>query len=570
MAKARFRQCGLAMAFLLGVSLLGGTQASATIQLGDALVFGDLSAQNLFRMRQVGNFNLVQQRNTLRVGLDYKFLQEGKTFGKYEAPGFIDKSSVYLLYRGVYDSVYDLTPGGNFYDFTGQRIVATPSNPYGGTFGGIPADTRDALKYENTLREGYVDIDLADIPLSFRIGKQQIVWGETDNFRLLDRVNALDLTWHLQQEIEIGRGWDQLRIPYWMFKFLYRLDELGPVSNAFVEGYWNPGDWVPNQRGFYPYYAWSLPLTNPVPFPSLEKNTVLFRQGDYARNPADNSQAGIRFSGLAGGVNFTLAYLYGRWNGDDGSNSAFIRADLDPVTAAAAIGKNQLPATYSVPYTHTIGGSANYFEENTEAVLKSEMVYIFGAPFNSGDIRSPVLPQQLFGIVKKDMWQGMIGFDRPTWIRWLNKNTTWLILGQFFWHYLVNNERSVGDRIGLVGNLSPTQPLQARGGGPCVTFTNCKAVDAVRDWEMLATLAATSFYLSGTLVPQLTYVLDPVNAFNMEVAWSLDYYVTPDFIVNVAQKYFINTTENPVYETWGVAGVNRGRSETQLRFTYQF
>ena len=87
---------------------------------------------------------------------------------------------------------------------------------------------------------------------------------------------------------------------------------------------------------------------------------------------------------------------------------------------------------------------------------------------------------------------------------------------------------------------------------------------------MLATLAATSFYMSGTLVPQLTYVLDPVNSFNMEVAWSLDYYVTPDFIVNVAQKYFINTTEAPVYETWGVAGVNRGRSETQLRFTYQF
>ena len=389
-------------------------------------------------------------------------------------------------------------------------------------------------------------MDFADIPLSLRLGKQQIVWGETDNFRLLDRVNALDLTWHLMQEIE-----------------------LGPISNAFVEAYWNPGDWVPNQRGFYPYYAWSLPLDNPIPFPQIQKST-LFRQGNYSRNVADNSQAGIRFSGFAGGVNFTLAYMYGRWNGDDGSNSAFLRADLNPVTATAAITNNTLPAEYYVPYTNTIGGSANYFEEFTGSVLKSEMVYIFGVPFNSGDIRSPVLPGQLFGTVQKDMWQGMIGFDRPTWIRWLNKNSTWLILGQFFWHYLVNNEHSVGERVGLVGNLSPTQPLKARGGGPCVTFTDCKAVDNVRDWEMLATLAATSFYMSGTLVPQLTYIIDPVNAFNMEVAWSLDYYVTPDFIANIGQKYFINTTEQPVYETWGVAGVNRGRSETQIRFTYQF
>jgi hypothetical protein len=44
----------------------------------------------------------------------------------------------------------------------------------------------------------------------------------------------------------------------------------------------------------------------------------------------------------------------------------------------------------------------------------------------------------------------------------------------------------------------------------------------------------------------------------------------PDVIVNLAQRYYINTTEQPVGETWGLGGVNRGRSETQLRFTWQF
>ena len=122
MTKARFRHGGLFLALALGVSLLAAGRAEATIQLGDAMVFGDLSAQNLFRMRQVGNFNLVQQRNTLRVGLDYKWLEDGKLADKWETPGFINKSSVYLLYRGVYDSVYDLLPGGHFYSFTGQRL----------------------------------------------------------------------------------------------------------------------------------------------------------------------------------------------------------------------------------------------------------------------------------------------------------------------------------------------------------------------------------------------------------------------------------------------------------------
>ena len=196
----------------------------------------------------------------------------------------------------------------------------------------------------------------------------------------------------------------------------------------------------------------------------------------FARSIADNSQAGIRFSGFAGGVNFTLAYLYGRWNGDDGSNSAFIKADLNPVTANQALANNTLPATYYVPYTNTIGGSANYFEEYTGAVLRTEMVYIFGVPFNSGDKRSPLLPQQLFGTVLKDMWQGMVGFDRPTWIRWLNKNSTWLILG--------HGPRSKADRAAATARLISSAWASA-------TVTKCSSVDG-EVTEMVAPLLAAT------------------------------------------------------------------------------
>jgi uncharacterized protein DUF1302 len=561
----------------LGLMVIAPRNAGATLRFGDLQLSGDLSAQNLFRMRQPGDVQPVQQRNTFRFRVDYDYIHDGQAFGKFGAPSFIDTAKLYMLYRGVYDSVFDWAPGGQLYDFNGKPVGnGTAANP--SSIADIPSNTRNALKWENTLREAYTDVAFKTIPLSLRLGRQQIVWGETDNFRLLDRVNALDLTWHLQQETEIGHSWDQLRIPYWMIKWLYQLDQVGPISNAFLEGFWNPGDWVPNKRRFLPYSPWSLPVADPLTttFPNGLEGGTLWRQGEYSRNPMDNSQVGVRFSGMTPfGMQFTIAYFYARDNQDDGSNTAFIRADLDPTTANAALAQKKAPAFYEVPYTNTIGWSANYFDEYTEAVLKTEMVYVMGKAFNDGDKRSPTpFNFALFGISKRDMWQGMVGFDRPTWIRWLNPRATWLILGQFFWHYLVNNERSVGDQVGFVGTAGPaTAPLVNKNTGlPCTgpNFSGCKAVDQVRDWEMLATLAATSFYLSGTLVPQISYALDPVNSFNMLVAWSFDYYVTNDFIFNMAQRYYINTTEKPVYETWGLAGVNRGRSETQVRLTYQF
>ena len=86
----------------------------------------------------------------------------------------------------------------------------------------------------------------------------------------------------------------------------------------------------------------------------------------------------------------------------------------------------------------------------------------------------------------------------------------------------------------------------------------------------MVTLAATTFYSGGKLVPLLVYVLDPVNKYNQEVLWTLDYYYSNDLILQFSQKYFINTTDRPVFEAWGIGGINRGRSETGLKMTYQF
>ncbi len=580
--------CGdaFSVVFCTALFLLFGI-AEALPRYGPLEVSGNLSAQQLIRHPDIDTYSLVQQRNTLKLRADYSLLQGGQS--NVPAPlsyidTFADQARFFVLYRGVYDSVYDLTPGFEQRDIYG--------NPIGARLKDVPS--RDSVKYENELREAYLDLEFKQVPLSLRLGRQQIVWGETDNFRLLDRVNSLNLSWHLQQE-----SWDELRIPYWMIKGIFNFDSYGwlaPLSNTFLEFYWNPGDWYPAKRAFLPR-PWSVPTLDPLPTlvnlinnfspkfkvqEQLNNGTQLFRQGDYARNPMDNSQVGARLSAVTPqGVQFTLNYFYQRWAGDDGSNTAPYKGLIDKAQATAALSRGQLPIEAIAPYVHAAGFSLNYAEEEyTQTVYRMESIYEFGVPFIDSSKRFPAngpfgfLSNDVFGVSKRDMWKGMLAFDRPTWIRPLNRNSTFLILGQFFWHYLLDNPNiqcKFPDRP-FCGGASNPQIKGFRGqfSSSGLTSGGTPFIDKVRDWEVLTTLAATTFYRGGKIVPFLVYVLDPVNSYNMEVIWMCDYFVTNNIILNLSQRYFINTTSKPVFETWGVAGLDRGRSETGLRLTYQF
>jgi hypothetical protein len=606
-------------AILVLCGTLLAAPAAATQRFGPLQLSGDLQSQNLIRHPDASTYEFIQQRNTAHIQLEYDWLQAGKFYGKYDIP-FIDRSKLFILWRGVYDSIYDTTPGfiekndfhgrayegKTFYEFARQnrglgRAALTVS--------GLPGESRRALSFENTLREAYVDLKFRAIPLTVRAGRQQVVWGESDNFRMLDRANTLDLTWHLVQELPPPAfGWDEIRRPFWMFKFLYDLGDVWKLSQSFLEWYWNPGDWYPAKIAFLPQ-PWGLriynPLTNPVDggfnrgicenapnqqCTRLLNGTELFKQGDYDRNPAENSQVGARYHAIAPfGLEFTMNYFYQRWGGDDGSASAPIRG-LANTPQNANLAANQLipqgifPAEFYAPYVHTVGGSANYSDENyTQAVFRFETVYDIGIPFfdlgKETVIDRPLLP----GITKKNMWKGMLAFDRPTWIRWLNKKSTVFLTGQFFWHHMVNNpgcepqevanmtveqRRAAGITSCLAGPLDLPSSVRtgvASEGKPAFR-------DKVRDWETLATFGAFTFYRGGSIVPVIGFAVDPVNKWGIEAFWTVDYVVTESVVVNLAQRYFITPygTSEPVFDPWGFQSQSAGRSESSLRVTYQF
>ncbi|MFN8543549.1 MAG: hypothetical protein U0807_05020 [Candidatus Binatia bacterium] len=96
--------------------------------------------------------------------------------------------------------------------------------------------------------------------------------------------------------------------------------------------------------------------------------------------------------------------------------------------------------------------------------------------------------------------------------------------------------------------------------------------DKIRDWETLFTLATFTFYRGGSIVPVAGIAVDPTNQWNMEPFWDVDYIVRDDLIVNIGQRYYVTPRghSDPIFETWGLSGLNAGRSETSIRLTFQF
>ena len=94
--------------------------------------------------------------------------------------------------------------------------------------------------------------------------------------------------------------------------------------------------------------------------------------------------------------------------------------------------------------------------------------------------------------------------------------------------------------------------------------------DNVRQWEHLVTLAATSFYRGGTLVPFVADAWDFVND-NNEVLWNIDYYFTNDLILTLQQKFFMTYgSKAPSNDPWFAGGRFSRRDETGIKVTYQF
>jgi hypothetical protein len=683
-------------------------EARATLKYGPIELSGSVDSQTLGRANEIDEWQFIQNRNTALLRLDYDWLQDGRFIDRFDVP-FIKRSKLYMLYRGTYDSFWGIAPGGaqkgvtRYDDRIGGPIIGPPIGqqvvngrscnsvidancvcPPGqvctgsGIYTRTGSPSRDALAWTNQMREAYIDLNRAGVPEdwgtagkvlehvlpnSARLGRQQVIWGESDQFRLMDVINPLDTTWHLQQE-----EWDKIRIPLWLLKFIWDFGDLGPISNAFAEVVWNPGDFQPGNKVEFLPAPWAVPIANPVRAgqiqvadpnspasaltPIFNLQGTSFRKGDFHRDPADASDIGVRFHGVTDlplvnmqGFEFTANYLYARGRGigavagspfglkineinvnpavvllQDGTAGRPSATNPAATFAGNAAIPAQVTAEFIHPYTHIFGMTANWFEgEYTNTVFRMEQAYQLGAPFQSAYLKDRVQITGFFpglqaplGFTKRDVWAGMVGFDRPTWIKWLNPRTTWFLTGQFFWSYINGSHKQLRGGILTASEIPYYTPPESNpifgwktkqgfgqwNNGPYAgaierTQTACTGnvatapgtpcapgsgvpnnlngnADKFLQWETLFTIAATSFYWGGTFVPFVAVAIDPFNR-NLLAQLRFDYFITNNLIVQPQLKFFNDLgSGRPSLDPWGAGGLNARRDEVGVKVTLQF
>ena len=218
--------------FLAGLFAVAGlvwltSPAQAVIRVGNSEVQVVYEMQHSFQFdgSPGDNFEWVQWRNELRVEYEYQDLvtTEGGLFDKnIKIPG-VRRADFSFMYRGRFDPVYMVR---DKYDEMYPHRIKMQQKAF--------------VFPENGFREMNLDVSFGDVMghrLSMRLGKQQIVWGESDLFRSIDIANPL----RLDQNQAVGEAFEDFRTPLWAIKFLYDIGNVGSfMSNVGIEMFYTP------------------------------------------------------------------------------------------------------------------------------------------------------------------------------------------------------------------------------------------------------------------------------------------------------------------------------------------
>lgn len=88
-----------------------------------------------------------------------------------------------------------------------------------------------------------------------RIGKQQVVWGKADFFRMQDIVNPVDFGQHFFFD-----SFEDIRIPQWIANIQYKAGDIGPLTDNAFTVVWNFDRFQRVGLGS-PTAAWAHPFT---------------------------------------------------------------------------------------------------------------------------------------------------------------------------------------------------------------------------------------------------------------------------------------------------------------------
>lgn len=264
-----------------------------------------------------------------------------------------------------------------------------PSESKPDNYSAINGPLYNSSKAELSLRELYLDADW--LGAFWRLGKQQVVWGQADGLKVLDVINPQSFREFVLDEF------DDSRIPLWMFNV-----EAPIFDDSTVQLLWIP-DTTYHELA-EPGSLWELSASAYAPSAQPGVDVTILNT-DKPSHWLDDSELGLRFSTFLDGWDLTLNYLYHY-------------QDSPVLYQSLVLGSGTPQAFLSPEYerNHLLGGTfSNAFGPVT---LRGEVVYNSDTFHLSDNISAK-------GIEKSSEIATVIGLD------WQAPNNTF-ISGQWF------------------------------------------------------------------------------------------------------------------------------------------
>ncbi len=394
---------------------------------------------------------------------------------------------------------------GDIYNYSdGGVMLATPVRPCDKDARGCLENYMDKdlndLRYKefnsdwDWLREFYIDTSIPTTDsgqeLSLRIGRQQVVWGRTDLFRVLDVVNPMDFS-----RENLYAEFEDSRIPQWMINAEYRVGPTKWLEDLNFQLIYKIEDFRPHDlgQGGEPYAilgagnlframanCWDNGCTvGNFPGPGVAVDFPAHSIGIREVDLPNHTEIGGRIEGVWKGVGFSLNALY--FYSQFPSLRGGIPTD-DPFTPGVEAVFHPYDIAFDVefPRLFMMGGSADWYSEAAKASFRIETSYTQDEEF--ADTSKPKLYSE------SDVFRAVFGFDRPTFIRFLNNDRAFLISGQIFYQRLLDHETYNVNSVGLP------------------TFDKI----GFMDWEsnVLLTLLIQANYMNDRLTPQIITAFD--------------------------------------------------------------
>jgi len=349
------------------------------------------------------------------------------------------------------------------------------------------------------LRELYVDATLlgqGDNEINFRLGKQQVIWGRTDLFRVLDIINPVDFSRNnIYDELE------DIRIPMWMLTTDFRFGPTGVFDDFNAQIVWNFDKFRPNNlgqcgtpnvildagcffRGMKNLWDNGGTVANFAPFDPADPskgllatnfgpNTIGIRNVHLPDWSLSNTQLGIKFEGVYGDLGWSINAMTYR------SQLPSLRAGgvevVNPFVGGPAQTWDHLIAfDVYFPRINMFGGSVDYYSQSIDTVFRVEAAYTQGEEFAN------TLRKELYS--ESDVFRFVIGADKNVFFRPLNDRRAFLLSAQLFGQHLVDHETEQAT-LGKVG---------------------------MPDWEtnFIGTFLIKGWWLADRLSPQLIMAYD--------------------------------------------------------------